>query len=120
MLPSELKVSREPDSAVEAGMIVKLDGSGLFTPTTAASDPFVGGIVEQPESGIYVVAKTLGLIPQVKAESGVAAGDELEPSGTLDGHVKTNSGGTFVGVAKDGASADGDGIGVYVRLDNFG
>lgn len=106
---------------LDGGELVKLDSNDELTPTTAVGDDFVGVVQDQTDSGETATAKTAGKVDLVLADSAVSAQDDLQPSGTNDGHVDVQGGGnTPVGSAVNGASADGDGITVALRHDNFG
>jgi len=119
--PESVKVSAPAAVDISGGSLCKLNGSGELTPTTAVGDDFVGVVEDRTLSGEEATAVTHGVVGQVLADSAVSAQDDIQPSGTNDGRVDVQGGGnTPVGSALDGASADGDGITVALRHDNFG
>lgn len=76
------------DGSGSQGDLVKYDGSGQVTPTTANGDPVAGVLAEDSpgSAGDEVVVWVHGPV-MLNADGSVSEGDVLQPSGTTNGHA---------------------------------
>lgn len=80
------------------GELVKFDGEGLITPTTAEDDDYVGVVLPEDKADdedgvrtVHVAGRVLAV--QLASDATASPGDTLIPSGTDDGRFDASESG---------------------------